>query len=60
MRSVSRPAISAVLFVAALVDRQQGGRQNIEKLGYSVVSAFVRDDLVGPQGEAAQVSAGKP
>jgi len=45
-----------VLFVAALVDRQQGGRQNIEKLGYSVVSAFVRDDLVGPQGEAAQVS----
>jgi orotate phosphoribosyltransferase len=36
-----------VAFVAVLVDRQQGGREKIEALGYPVVSAFTRDDLLG-------------
>jgi orotate phosphoribosyltransferase len=35
-----------VAFVAVLVDRQQGGREKIETLGYRVVSAFQRDDLL--------------
>ncbi len=36
-----------VAFVAVLVDRQEGGRENIEKAGYPVISAFTRDDLMG-------------
>ena len=36
-----------VAFVAVLVDRQEGGRQKIESMGYRVVSAFQRDDLLG-------------
>ena len=39
--------------VAVLVDRQQGGRERIEQMGYPVISAFRRDDLVG------QTSAGQ-
>jgi orotate phosphoribosyltransferase len=35
-----------VAFVAVLVDRQQGGREKIESLGYRVLSAFQRDDLL--------------
>ncbi len=35
-----------VAFAAVLVDRQQGGRQNIEALGLPVVSAFVKDELL--------------
>jgi orotate phosphoribosyltransferase len=35
-----------VAFVAVLVDRQQGGREKIESMGYRVVSAFQRDDLL--------------
>lgn len=35
-----------VAFVAVLVDRQQGGREKIENLGYSVVSAFTKDELL--------------
>lgn len=35
-----------VAFVAVLVDRQEGGRQRIEQMGYRVVSAFERDDLI--------------
>jgi orotate phosphoribosyltransferase len=34
-----------VAFVLALVDRQEGGRQNIEALGHEVVSFFTRSDL---------------
>jgi len=34
-------------FVAVLVDRQEGGRQKIESMGYRVVSAFQRHELVG-------------
>jgi orotate phosphoribosyltransferase len=46
-------AINAVLneggkvaFVAALVDRQEGGRDKIEGMGYLVVSLFKRDDIL--------------
>jgi orotate phosphoribosyltransferase len=35
-----------VAFVAVLVDRQQGGCEKIESMGYRVVSAFQRDDLL--------------
>jgi orotate phosphoribosyltransferase len=35
-----------VAFVAVLVDRQQGGREKIEQLGFSVVSVFTKDDLL--------------
>jgi orotate phosphoribosyltransferase len=35
-----------VAFVAVLVDRQEGGRQKIEKMGYRVISAFERDELL--------------
>ena len=46
-------AINAVLneggkvaFVATLVDRQEGGRDKIEGMGYPVVSLFKRDDIL--------------
>lgn len=46
-------AINAVLneggkvaFVASLVDRQEGGRDKIQGLGYPVVSLFNRDDIL--------------
>jgi orotate phosphoribosyltransferase len=35
-----------VAFVAVLVDRQQGGRERIEAMGYRVLWAFQRDDLL--------------
>jgi orotate phosphoribosyltransferase len=35
-----------VAFVLALVDRQEGGRENIEKHGYRVVPIFTREDLI--------------
>ncbi len=35
-----------VAFVAVLVDRQEGGRETIEKAGYPVISAFTRDELL--------------
>ena len=34
-----------VAFVLVLVDREEGGRQNIEKRGHKVVSIFSRTDL---------------
>ena len=34
-------------FVAVLVDREEGGRRTIEEKGYSVVSVFTRDELLG-------------
>jgi orotate phosphoribosyltransferase len=37
----------AVAFVAVLVDRQEGGRERIESLGYPVISLFKRDELLG-------------
>jgi orotate phosphoribosyltransferase len=42
-----------VAFVAVLVDRQQGGREKIESMGYPVVSAFRRDDLLKPEAKNA-------
>ena len=36
-----------VAFVLALVDRQEGGRENIERRGYRVVSIFNRADVLG-------------
>jgi len=46
-------AINAVLneggkvaFIATLVDRQEGGRDKIEAMGYPVVSLFKRDDIL--------------
>ena len=35
-----------VAFVVVLVDRQEGGRENIEKSGYPVLSLFTRDQLL--------------
>lgn len=35
-----------VAFVLVLVDRQEGGRQAIERAGYEVVSIFTREDVV--------------
>jgi orotate phosphoribosyltransferase len=40
-----------IAFVAVLVDRQQGGREKIEALGYRVFSAFQRRDLLTPEAE---------
>jgi len=36
-----------IAFIAVLVDRQQGGRERIEQMGYPVISAFRRGDLLG-------------
>ena len=38
-----------IAFVAVLVDREEGGRQKIEKRGYSVVAAFGREELLGSE-----------
>ncbi len=35
-----------VLFAAALVDRQQGGREHLQEHGHTLVAAFVRDEIV--------------
>ncbi len=35
-----------IAFVAVLVDRQEGGRQKIEQLGYQAVSAFRKEELI--------------
>ncbi len=36
-----------IAFVIVLVDREEGGRENIEKRGYTVVPIFTRADLLG-------------
>ena len=36
-----------IAFVLVLVDRQEGGREKIEKRGYTVVPIFTRVDLIG-------------
>jgi orotate phosphoribosyltransferase len=36
-----------VAFALILVDRQEGGRENIESKGYPVVAAFTRSELIG-------------
>jgi orotate phosphoribosyltransferase len=42
-----------VAFVAVLVDRQEGGSQKIEAMGYPVISAFRREDII--QGDAKSI-----
>jgi orotate phosphoribosyltransferase len=44
-----------VAFVVALVDRQEGGRQKIEALGYPVIALFTRDDLLTSPAEQRQI-----
>ena len=39
-----------VAFVTVLVDRQEGGREKIEAMGYPVVSLFNRTELLGEPG----------
>jgi orotate phosphoribosyltransferase len=36
-----------IAFVIVLVDREEGGRKNIEERGHRVVSIFTRADLIG-------------
>lgn len=36
-----------VAFVLVLVDREEGGRENIEKRGHKVVPIFTRADVIG-------------
>ena len=36
-----------IAFVIALVDREEGGRENIEKRGHKVVPVFTRAELIG-------------
>ncbi len=44
-----------VAFVLVLVDRQEGGRAAIEKLGHRVVALFTREELIGANaGERSQ------
>jgi len=40
-----------IAFIAVLVDRQQGGRQKIEEMGYQVVAAFNKEELLGTEGQ---------
>ncbi len=47
-----REAGGNVAFAMALVDRQEGGREAIEKEGIPVVAAFTREELVGPPASA--------
>src|SRR6266700_2205257 len=39
-----------IAFVIVLVDREEGGRENIEKRGHTVVPIFTRADLIGTDG----------
>jgi orotate phosphoribosyltransferase len=43
-----------VAFVVVLVDRQEGGRENIEKRGYRVFSVFTRADLADTRSSSSQ------
>lgn len=43
-----------VAFVAVLVDRQEGGRQRIEEMGYSVISAFRREEIIQEDAKSIQ------
>ena len=49
-----------VAFVAALVDRQQGGRQKIESMGYPVVAAFERNEVIDDGAKQPQAAACGP
>ena len=45
-----------VAFVIALVDRLEGGRQNIEDQGYKVIPFFTRHDVLSRQPSSAPVA----
>src|SRR5262249_55581817 len=54
-------AISAVVkeggrvaFVAVLVDREEGGRDKIEAMGYSVAAVFHRGEVIGKPGDGGR------
>ena len=36
-----------VVGVVSLVDREEGGKQNLEAKGYKVYSLFTKNDLIG-------------
>jgi len=40
----------AVVTIVALVDRQEGGRENVEQAGYRLVALFGKKDFI-PEGE---------
>lgn len=40
-----------VAFVIALVDREEGGRRNIEELGHPVFAVFTKTELLGTKGK---------
>jgi orotate phosphoribosyltransferase len=40
----------AVVMVVALVDRQEGGRENVERAGYRLAALFTKKDFI-PEGE---------
>jgi orotate phosphoribosyltransferase len=46
-----------VAFVLALVDRQEGGRQNIEDEGHRVLALFTRGELIGEDGQSQTAAA---
>lgn len=43
-----------IAFVAVLVDRQEGGRQKIEAMGYPVISAFRREEIIQEDARSIQ------
>ena len=45
-----------VAFVIVLVDRQEGGREKIESLGYPVFSLFKKDELLGQQAPTSEIN----
>jgi orotate phosphoribosyltransferase len=45
-----------VVFVAVLVDRQEGGRAKIEAMGHRVVALFTQRELLGEQTPAPQAA----
>jgi orotate phosphoribosyltransferase len=45
-----------IAFIASLVDRQEGGRKNIEALGYSVMSVYTREELLAGDTQSPQKS----
>lgn len=52
-----KDAGARVAFVLVLVDREEGGREAIEKHGHKVVALFTRSDLVGANaGSGSQIA----
>ena len=47
VRKLIEAAGGNIAFVIVLVDREEGGRENIEQRGHTVVPIFTRADLIG-------------